>query len=377
MTLKSVIRKALCKLPLMCGAVTAIALASCESLYDNREDCVHGIELRFVFDYHMEPGANAFPSNVDCVDVFVFDKNTGEFLTQFKETTDELMSEHYRMELPLEEGEYHLMVYGGLACHQPAFQWENPSVASGAVTKPSDLSVVLPLTEGQSAKQLHDLDKRTGGLFYGTLDITVTPDDYGTTYTEYTVHLMKDTNNIQVILQELASPYQVDYNDYEFTIIDDNFKLDSDNNPVHIATDTYQPVYKPHSADNRVMGYVTPVNREGAVVSEDQSRPVQVGCAEMSTSRLFVNHDSSARLVITSKKNHDDSGNPKTIVDIPLITYLSATRGFGQGWIKSDQEYLDRQSNWTLMFFLQSGKWVSTVIAVNNWIVRVNDITLE
>lgn len=379
MTLKSVISKTFNKLTVLGFACAALTLASCEEVQDNREDCVNGIKLRFVYDYHMEPGANAFPANVDCVDVFVFDKD-GNYITKFSETSSELQSESYRMILPLSEGDYHLMVYGGMACDHPSFQWENSLNGSRAnffqPTKPSDLTVSLPLANGISNSMLHDMVNRTGGLFYGTLDVTVTVEDYGTDYTEYTVNLMKDTNNIQVILQEIASPYNVDYADYDFTIIDDNFKLDSNNNPIHIATDDYQPVYKPFNTENRIMGFVEPVNREGAIVEGDESKPVQVGVAELSTSRLFDEHAPNARLVIRSHKDHDAAGNDKLLVDIPLINYLEATRSFGMGWIKTDQEYLDRQSNWTLMFFLQNGKWVNIYIAVNNWIVRVNDITL-
>lgn len=377
MTFNSVIFKSLKKLACVGAAAVSISLLSaCQEVFDSREDCVNGIQLRFVYDYHMEPGANAFPANVDCVDVFVFDKD-GKFLTRIQDTSADLQSESYRMPIELEEGDYHLMVYGGMACDKPSFKWEFPSQSRADFTRPSDLIVSLPLENGVSKKMLHNIEERTGGLFYGTLDITVTNEDYGTSYTEYTVNLMKDTNNIQVILQEIASPYNVDYADYDFTIIDDNYKLDSDNNPIKIATDTYQPVYKPFHCENRIMGFVEPVMRDGAPVQEDESKPVQVGCAELSTSRLFAKHSTDARLIIKSHKEHDASGSDKTLVDIPLINYLAATRGFGQSWIKTDQEYLDRQSNWTLMIFLQNGKWVNTAIAVNDWIVRINDIVLD
>ena len=83
------------------------------------------------------------------------------------------------------------------------------------------------------------------------------------------------------------------------------------------------------------------------------------------------NLDVKGRIVVPSKFR-DELG--EKIIDIPLITYLSATRGFGQNWIKSDQEYLDRESNWTLMFFLQNGKWINAMVSVNAWTVRINNI---
>ena len=354
----------------------SLGLNSCEPIFDEEPNCRLGVNLRFVYDYHMEPGANAFTSNVDCVNVFVFDRN-GNYLTQFSETSDILRNEDYRMEVPLDAGDYHLVVYGGTVCEDTAFDL-TPDFASATSRsgRQDDILVTLPLENGVSKKQLHNIEDRTGGLFYGTLDITLTEHDYTVEFREETVYLMKDTNNIQVILQELNSPYTVDYEDYNFYIVDDNFVLDGYNNAVSTVTEDFQPMYLPYASENRVMGYVEYEDRNGAMLEEDEGRPVQVACAEFSTSRLLIEHLPTARLVVTSSTEKDSNGNDRLIIDIPLITYLCAIRGFGDGWIKSDQEFLDRQSRWTLMFFLQRNVWVKARVAVNWWTVRINDIDL-
>lgn len=368
------------RLPLL-GVMFCLAMGfvSCESIYDDQSGCRTGIALNFVYEYHMERGANAFPTNVDCVDVLVFDTN-GNFVKHFVETSDILRDPAYAMEIPLDKGDYHLVVWGGMACDDTAFELtpEFPeaeaveALGSRAGTpRQEDIRVVRPLTDGISSEQLHDIDARTGGLFYGTLDVSVTERAYE--FKHYTVELMKDTNNIQIVLQELSTPDQCDVNDYDFKIVDDNFVLDGFNNPVPIADGDFQPIYKPYQTYNRTAGYVE-TGREGEQVEEDEKRPVQVACAEFSTSRLFVQHMSTARLVVSSV-DKDGSGS-KEIINIPLLTYLSMIRGFGDSWIKSDQEFLDRQSRWTLMFFLQHNAWISTKIVVNWWTVRVNDIDL-
>lgn len=367
-------------LPLLGMFMLAAGMTSCDNsfIYDDTSDCFPGVALRFVYDYHMERGANSFPANVDCVNVFVMDTD-GNYITHFTETSDRLKEESYRMILPLEEGEYHLLVYGGLACDKPSFKlhpgWLTSANPAG---HKDDILVKLPVADDLtiSDTKLHDTEERTGGLFYGTLDITIDNSDWRNDKREETVYMMKDTNNIQVILQELASPYQIDEKDYHFYITDDNFVLDGYNNPVHISTETYQPTYLPYNRENRIMGYVEPAGGNGTLVKEDESRPVQVAAVEFSTSRLFVDHLDKARLVVTTERVTEDDGSPKKIIDIPLITYLTATKGFGQNWIKSDQEYLDRQSNWNLMFFLVSNVWVNARVAVNSWIVRVNDVEL-
>ena len=354
----------------------SLSLTSCDDLvYDEADDCVQGVAIRFIYDYHMEPGANAFPANVDCVSLFIFDSD-GNYIDHLYETSDELRNEGYRMELPLEYGKYHLVAYGGLVCENPAFNinhdWFNKA---NTISHKDDIEVSLPLNEfNESSAMLHDIDKRTGGLFYGSLDIEVTKDDVRHEYRVVDLPMIKDTNNIQVILQEVGYPNSIDHNDFDFTIIDDNFKLDGYNRVISTATPDNQPVYKPYNAENRVMGYVEYQNRDGAYNSEDPESPVQVGCVEFSTSRLFTQHDKSARLVVTKKGTKADGDEAtKPVIDIPLITYLEAVRGFGQSWIKSDQEFLDRQSNWTLMFFLQNGKWISAQITVNAWTVRLNN----
>ena len=380
---------------LLLGAVWCLTLgfSSCESIFDDQSDCRSGIALSFVYEYHMEPGANAFPANVDCVDVLVFDARTGDFVKHFVEASDLLRDPAYAMEIPLEEGDYHLVVWGGLACDDAAFEFtprfpdpETSDAVAGRAPehRKEHIRVSLPYQQVDSldrlvsARQLHDIEAHTGGLFYGTLDVSITERAYD--YKRYTVEMMKDTNNIQVILQELSQPDAMNVDDYLFWIEDDNFVLNGFNLKPEAApaadADPRKPVYMPYAAETVLAGWVDAGNREGVQVEEDPDREVKVAMAEFSTSRLLFDHIESARLKVASKRDLDSDGNYKTIIDIPLIRYLAMTRGYGQRWIKSDQEYLDRQSNWSMMFFLQRNAWVKTLIVVNWWTVRVNEIEL-
>ena len=358
-------------LPLLLGVLMlTVATTGCEPIFESLGDCEGGVRLRFVYEYHMMRNANAFPGYVDCVTVYVFD-TAGNYVTQYTETSDVLQDENYRMELSLDTGSYNLVAYGGLACSNPRFNispdWNDPTVTGG---NQKDIKVSVPLdATGVSDKQLHNLEERTGGLFYGVLPLTITRDDVEKPgYREETVEMMNDVNNIQVILQELDDPYTLDIADFDIRIIDDNFVLNSENKVVEIGEyNDFQPYYRPYATENRVMGYVDYVPSNGAHLEGDEERPVQVACAEFSTSRLITGHASSARLVITQKSTGEK------IADLPLITYLLAIRGFGDSWIKSDQEFLDRQNRWNLMLFLQHGVWYNVRIMVNSWVVRLND----
>lgn len=77
-----------------------------------------------------------------------------------------------------------------------------------------------------------------------------------------------------------------------------------------------------------------------------------------------------ARLVVYSKKA------AREIIDIPLHTYLCFTKSDASNW--SDQEFLDRGSQWNLTFVLASNNtWHQVVIQTGPWRVRINNINFD
>ena len=84
-----------------------------------------------------------------------------------------------------------------------------------------------------------------------------------------------------------------------------------------------------------------------------------------STSRLMTK--SAPRLVV---RRHSDGG---AVVDMPLKRYLLMLRSDRYDDM-DDQEYLDRECDFVLFFFLRpDGSWIDTRIVVNDWVVRIND----
>ena len=98
--------------------------------------------------------------------------------------------------------------------------------------------------------------------------------------------------------------------------------------------------------------------------------PIEVAYAELSVPRLMARN--SPRLVV---KRHADKA---TVIDIPLNKYLLLMQS--DRYDMGDQEYLDRESRWTLFFFLKNNdgndSWLNTCIVVNDWVVRINDVEL-
>ena len=60
------------------------------------------------------------------------------------------------------------------------------------------------------------------------------------------------------------------------------------------------------------------------------------------------------------------------VINIPLNNYLLLLKSNLYSEMGA-QEFLDRESEWSLIFFLDDGlRWINTRIVINDWVVRVN-----
>ena len=304
---------------------------SCEYIHEDLMPCERGVSLRFVYDYNMEY-ANAFPSKVHCLTLYVYD-GEGNYVATFTEKTDVLKDENYRMKIDLEPGDYSMVAYGGLACEQHSFAvTDEPVDATDAL---SGLSVLMQHDNLTSDKLLHD-------FFFGSFK-----------YKDETVYMMKNTNNIRIILQQMNGQ-PVSDEDFTFRIVnDDNTLFANDNSLIENGNITYMP----WAQGQRTVG-------EG----EEGSGQVTVAYAEFSTSRLTVGN--RPRLIITNKETAEE------VVNIPLSDYLLLLKSDRYAEM-SDQEYLDRENEWSMIFFLDEDHlWINAQIIINDWVVRLNNITM-
>lgn len=323
---------------LLCLLLAALGCISCETIYTDQSDCPRGLSLRFVYDYNMEY-ANAFPAKVDCVTLYVFDE-AGNYVDQYVETSDVLADENYRMQVALDQGSYTLVAYGGMACGKQSFTM--PTFSRATASRFEELYTELNHTNFVSKKSLHP-------LFYGRLNVTLGVDDF----IEETLYLMKDTNNLRIALQQINGE-TIAASQFEFKITDDNSYLNYMNEVVPKGTITYTP----WAQGEQIVGSW-----------EDNETPVSVAYAEFSTSRLVAGNN--PRLTITNKKDG------KQVFSIPLITYLMLLRSDLYADM-GKQEYLDRESEWSMVFFLDDGfRWIQTHIIINDWTVRLNNADLN
>lgn len=310
--------------------LVSLVFSSCESIYEDIAPCPHGVSLRFIYDYNMEY-ANAFPEKVDCLTLLVYD-DKGNYVDTRIVTGTELQDENYRMVLDLEQGNYHFVAYGGLACDKHSFHMNH---TPGEGTQYTDLRVEMDpecLTVPER-KNLH-------GLYWGELVLATS--DF---YSEGVVEMMKNTNNIRIVLQQIdGNP--VNDKDFDFEITDDNTLFNYDNNLLENGMVTYTPW------------------SQGQVGLIDGGKEAVGAYAELSTSRLMVRDWHSPRLIIRYKASGEE------IINLPLVNCLLMLRSNLYAHMEP-QEFLDRESEWSVVFFLSSDlEWTKTIIKINNCDVR-------
>ena len=189
-------------------------------------------------------------------------------------------------------------------------------------------------------------------LFHGTMPLVVT--DVPGTYRE-TMTLMKNTNVIRILLHEMSG-HDVDADEFIFEINDDNGFYDWNNTLL----------------DDEIITYSAWHQRSGTADVEDSDvksiTSVSVALAELTIGRMRAGD--SPVLHIKKRETGED------VFRIPVADYALLVKGkYRQDM--SDQEYLDRQDEYTMTFFLDEGEWVSSVIYINSWRVVLNNTELN
>ena len=164
--------------------------------------------------------------------------------------------------------------------------------------------------------------------------------------------LVKNTNYFSCILQD-ENNNLLNREDFTFTLEAANGVMDYTNTP----SDT-EPVY------------YRPYRQEVSVLSDD----IPVIHARLNTLRIMKGDQTTLSI------KHIPSG--QEILRLPLTQYLLLSKIYSYtGDEMDDQEYLDRQDSYTLLFFIQSSDMgipkICPKIMVNGWTVRLNDSELE
>ena len=320
--------------------------ASCNILDEEEMDCA--VYVSFKYDMNMK-FADAFANSVKSVTLYAFDKD-GKLAFQKTEEGSMLAQEDYAMRLDeisrSEVDEYDFITWAGLADNE---SFTVPLLQVGSSTK-EDLYCRLERAEGGVVG--NDLE----ALFHGQVNGKAASRAVETTG-EVEVSLTKNTNNIRIVLQHLSGkPVEVD--NFDFTITDENGMMNYDNSLLADEVLTYQAWRK----DDGYAGLGEQVEQTEGITE------INVAIAELTVARLMA--DERPILTITNNETGEK------VLSIPLVDYALLVKGHYNRSM-SDQEYLDRQDEYNMTFFLDEGnQWISSSIIINSWKVVINNIPL-
>lgn len=323
------------------------AVVSCDSILGEEDvDCSVEYRVKFKYDYNMKY-ADAFSREVGTVTLYAFDDN-GKMVYQKTEEGDVLGEEGYTMKVDLEPGDYHLITWAGLN-NEASFSV--PLVTAGQSSL-DELQCKMDRLYSRAEDGTAIINSKLSSLWHG--EVTKQSFSRAATSQVVTVPLIKNTNSIRIILQQMDG-VTVDVDNFEFTITDDNGLMNYDNKLLEDETLTYYPYYRTQGSTN--MGRA----------AEGEDNNISVAIAQITVGRLVV--DQNPRLTITNKKTGE------AVLSIPLVKYLLLTEA--EGHEMTNQEYLDRQDEYNMTFFLDENmKWINTRIIINDWVVRFNEMDM-
>ncbi len=335
---------------LLSSALVCIAASACGDLiYDDPEDCPE-YRVKFRYDWNMKY-ADAFAHEVKAVTLYVLDPQ-GSIVWSASESGEALAAGDYSMAVKVPAGKYDLLAW----CDAD----EKGTFSFGKGKLKTDLTCSLNRKSAADAPAYVDTD--LDRLYYGYLSSA----DFSAKKGKVTVtlSLKKNTNSFRVVLQHLSgSP--VDCDKFDFSISADNALMDWDNSLLPGGGVEYRAwsVYSGSVSLAARSSFIEPVEMKSetaAISAATRSQEeLNVAIAELSTGRLVKGR--SPRLNIRLK----DSG--ETVLSVPLIDYALLVKGRYNAAL-DDQEYLDRQDEYDMVFFLdEADRWMDSFIYINSW----------
>ena len=350
-------------LPLAVAGVL-IGLPSCNSvIYDDEGDCEVTYRMRFRYDMNLK-WADAFANEVKSVHLLAYDTD-GRLVWETTDKGSHLADDGYSIKLDLPAGKYKFVAWCGTdndADLDPERD-ESFSVTHGGSGSHHD---ELTCSLNRKADDEHPAvsDARLFSLFHGMLEATLPANEDGEDY-EYTMPLTKNTNHVRIILQHLSGE-DVNADDFTFHIDDANGLLGHDNS----ILDDDEIRYRPWDVTSGMAGVGKPeVTGSRGVVQ------VKGAIADLTVNRLGASHQHSMMLTVRNKSG-------ETVINqIPLIQYALLSKDYYEqayGHRMTNQEFLDREDEYTLTFFLdQNNKWISSQILIHSWVVVLQNPDLE
>ena len=216
------------KLTLLAALLAVMTTISCERIFESEGDCTLHCQIKFKYDMNMK-FADAFSNSVNHVTLYVYDVNTGKLVHEQAESGAALSRHDYVMEInDLKPGTYDIVAWCGDGLYEENF------IVPDATPGSTPMEELTCRMERENGGLVKDDVKQ---LFHGKKRVTF-EDTYGTHVD--TLSLIKNTNNVRVILQHLSG-VDVDKDLFRFEIKDENGFMAHDNTLIEDEVIIYSP----------------------------------------------------------------------------------------------------------------------------------------
>ena len=361
------------------SAIALTTMSSC--IKEDMDDCppaISKVALQFDYTYNVKQ-ADAFAAEVKNINVYAFDEN-GKFFDSYIESREKFETGHTMEITGLKDGKYTFVCLA--RDRQVMSRAEDDEMEFSFASLTPGVSTIDDLTERMGKDNGEEIknDKEFAALYTAKTQVDFQRlnqnGNEGTVVTS-TLSLMKCTKTYRIVLL----PYENDQADFKpenFDVRIEGSAAWLDHNGEKVKNEGI--TYLPYNMERRA-------NYDGAHTEVNEEPVDQALIYDLSSSRMFErqsdrrsvrdgdkNDYDDKRIIITDLRDKD---HPIELFNHSLPWFLALCgEKVNQNW--GDQEYLDREDHYVLMFYVSDKRDYNmiTKVNVNGWNVNLKDTEL-
>lgn len=361
------------------SAIALTTMSSC--IKEDMDDCppaISKVALQFDYTYNVKQ-ADAFAAEVKNINVYAFDEN-GKFFDSYIESREKFETGHTMEITGLKDGKYTFVCLA--RDRQVMSRAEDDEMEFSFASLTPGVSTIDDLTERMGKDNGEEIknDKEFAALYTAKTQVDFQrlnqKGNEGTVVTS-TLSLMKCTKTYRIVLL----PYENDQADFKpenFDVRIEGSAAWLDHNGEKVKNERI--TYLPYNMERRA-------NYDGAHTEVNEEPVDQALIYDLSSSRMFERQNDRRAVRDGDKNDYDDKriiitdlrdkDNPIELFNHSLPWFLALCgEKVNQNW--DDQEYLDREDHYVLMFYVSDKRDYNmiTKVNVNGWNVNIKDTEL-
>lgn len=361
------------------SAIALTTMSSC--IKEDMDDCppaISKVALQFDYTYNVKQ-ADAFAAEVKNINVYAFDEN-GKFFDSYIESREKFETGHTMEITGLKDGKYTFVCLA--RDRQVMSRAEDDEMEFSFASLTPGVSTIDDLTERMGKDNGEEIknDKEFAALYTAKTQVDFQrlnqKGNEGTVVTS-TLSLMKCTKTYRIVLL----PYENDQADFK----PENFDVRIEGSAAWLdhkgeKVKNERITYLPYNMERRA-------NYDGAHTEVNEEPVDQALIYDLSSSRMFERQSDRRVVRDGDKNNYDDKriiitdlrdkDHPIELFNHSLPWFLALCgEKVNQNW--DDQEYLDREDHYVLMFYVSDKRDYNmiTKVNVNGWNVNIKDTEL-